>query len=123
MKAIVVLLLSVAAVFAEENAIVVNPGYKAGEYSFSGTVETEMGAFKTVYTFTGKTTHDSFECSWVNDMGMMKTGGEVKVDKQGRHNEDGRHGGAKIFRSKDGDRLCNGGFRWQCSPDVFPLDR
>lgn len=83
MKTIIVLLLSTAAVFAQENAIVLNPGYKAGEYSFSGTVETEMGAFKTTHTFTGKTKPDSFECSWVNDMGVMKTHGEVKIDKQG----------------------------------------
>ncbi len=83
MKTIIALLLSTAAVFAQENAIVLDPGYKAGEYSFSGTVETEMGAFKTTHTFTGKTKHDSFECSWVNDMGVMKTQGKVKVDKQG----------------------------------------
>jgi hypothetical protein len=83
MKTIIALLLSIAAVYAEENAVVLNPGYKAGEYSFSGTVETEMGAFKTTHTFTGKTKHDSFECGWVNDMGVMKSHGEVKIDKQG----------------------------------------
>lgn len=42
-----------------------------------------MGAFKSTHTFTGKTKHDSFECSWVNDMGVMKSGGGVKIDKQG----------------------------------------
>ena len=83
MRTLLVLLLSVTAVFAQENAIVLNPGYKAGAYSFSGTVETEMGEFKTTHTFTGKTKSDSFECSWVNDMGVMKMRGEVKIDKQG----------------------------------------
>lgn len=83
MKTIIALLLFTAAVYADENAVVLNPGYKAGEYSFSGTVETEMGAFKSTNTFTGKTKHDSFECGWVNDMGVMKSHGEVKIDKQG----------------------------------------
>lgn len=83
MKTIIVLLLSTTALFAEDNVIVLNPGYKAGEYSFSGTVETDMGTFKTTHTFTGKTTSDSFECTWVNDMGTMKMQGQVKTDKQG----------------------------------------
>ena len=83
MKTIIALFLSTAALFAEENSIVLNPGYKAGEYSFSGTVETEMGTFKSTHTFKGKTSPDSFECSWVNDMGVMKTQGEVKTGKQG----------------------------------------
>jgi hypothetical protein len=83
MKTIIVLFLSTAALFAEENVIVLHQGYKAGEYSFSGTVETEMGTFKTTHTFSGKTTSDSFECSWVNDMGVMKNHGEVKTGNQG----------------------------------------
>lgn len=83
MKAFLVLFLSTTALFAEENAIILNPGYKAGEYSFSGTVETEMGTFKSPHTFTGKTTPESFECSWVNDIGVTKNQGEVKTGKQG----------------------------------------
>lgn len=76
-------MLSITSVFAEENPIVVNPGYKAGDYSFTGTSKVESGSSITTRKFSGKATPESFQFSCELVMGMTNMRGELKVDKQG----------------------------------------
>lgn len=83
MKHILTFLLCIPILHAEENPPPLNEGYAHGEYTFSGKVETEMGGFTSVHTFSGKATKDMFECSWENDIGFMKSGGSVSVDGDG----------------------------------------
>ncbi len=65
---------------ADENIPVINPKLIQGQYSFTGTVTTEMGQYKFVHEFHGKTSPNTFECNWEQDMGHMKMTGFVKTD-------------------------------------------
>jgi hypothetical protein len=66
-----------------EEVIDVSPNYITGEYTFSGTVEVEMGALEMTYSFSGNTTKETFDCSWISDMGMVKREGSVRINESG----------------------------------------
>lgn len=79
MKYLLLLLALFSFALAAEPTIQINPGYQGGDYSFSGTVLTEIGSTILTQHFSGKATKNHFELSWEAGLGK----GSVSVDENG----------------------------------------
>jgi hypothetical protein len=87
MRTTVVFFLVASSALATEEPIQLHPGYVHGQYTFRGKWEIVAGATNLKGSFSGKTTADTFECSWVfdkeNKTGLGGSTGTVKIDQNG----------------------------------------
>jgi hypothetical protein len=82
MKSILFVLMMAGAGSYSEEIPTLRETYRSGNWSFTGTVDTDMGDFHSVHTFSGSMNPDEFELKWVNK-GGFNSGGSVKIDKNG----------------------------------------
>jgi len=68
----------------ELDLVSLNPRYIHGTYQFNGKVTKEMGSYTFVYGFSGKTTGDSFEIEWDDNVVSKLTGqGSLTINPKG----------------------------------------